>query len=1057
MTTKLKIDLLVDDKGTAVVTNFGTKAESAFKLAAKGALVFGAAFAGISVGVAKVLNEFQPFETALVDMGKVTGRSLEEIRAEIMALPPELGSATQLMQGYYQVISAGVTDPVKALEMLTTSAMAGKAAHVDQAEVVKGLTKVMAGYEGEVRSAADAADLLFAIERVGQTTVAELVPHIGGLAKASHDLGISQDELGGSFAQVTQLAGNSDEAATLYMRTLTSLMKPSKAMNEALKSMGYESAQAAIKSIGFTETLKQLSATAGGSQVKMAALFGNIRAIRGVAALSVGDFKGMADKIEDMGNKTGSMDKAFREWMVTLEASKEAFRNTIGKVLIDIGEEIAPTVIAAMKSIGDVIIENKDNLVILAKASVITLEGIIDLCNAVVGAFFTMADAILLTIGIFKEWASNVVNAIEDVANALPDAVTEADLFTESANNASAGLDGMLKSAHGASKEIGLIATHTIKANAAIKGYADVSGLAAAQQKDLGTVTNKTKEEIKAEAKEIKAAKEYVEKLALSFGKLSKSVKEEAMLERKHMDLTAADYAKHNEAMVKFRENRSEKIKKITAEETQAINSLYEMLGGSLRRTDESYFEFKKKMLDDEKQRYIDLFGETALINEAFAQRYIELEHEKMRASDDFFAGVKAGLYDITQDTITWGDVGYETIRTFNDSGTAALTDFFNFTGDGFLDLGELAGSVFDNMVEMWSEMLAKFIMRWASAGLEKLIGGIGDLLGIPSLGDLLGLGGAAAGGAAGAGAAAAGGAGAGALTSFGFTAAETEAALAGGGAVAAPTGAAATGTAAAGSSTAAGLAAAAPYMALALAVPLLGPTITATMAPIMRDLFGSNPTSPSAGAYVSAWEQGLSTFRVEGLDQDFAVPADIAPLKELFNDWFLNNLVWGTDIAPAGDTLPNWAKDNEYLNSFMSDNMLLADYIQNMQDLKSSTAASYWAAEAAAGAHATGGPLLANEMFLSGRGPLGESAFWGGVGEGVVNNDAGMNTLAEINNGTLVDRLVNAVNSASGGSDRPIYLSQKIVIDGHEIVNVVTKYGPGDPGYRDSIQEIAN
>ncbi len=327
-----------------------------------------AAFAtGMSVAYVAAMkasiDRFEGFETALTDMGKVSNRSFKELRADVMSIDPVLGSATELMKGYYQVISAGVTEPVAALGMLTTTAKAAKAAHVEQSEVIKGLTKVMAGYGGEIATAAEAADLLFTIEKVGQTSVAELIPLIGSLSKASKDLNISQDELGGSFAQITQLAGNSEEAATQYQAVLTGLIKPSVGMKKAFKDMGFESAQAAIKQLGLHETLKKLKESTGGSSEKMAELFGNVRALKGIAALSVNDFDNMGDKIKQMGDKTDAMNDAFERWKGTIEAVKEVFKNQLHKVMIEIGEDAAPKVMTFLKDFSTWLKTNKGEIV----------------------------------------------------------------------------------------------------------------------------------------------------------------------------------------------------------------------------------------------------------------------------------------------------------------------------------------------------------------------------------------------------------------------------------------------------------------------------------------------------------------------------------------------------------------------------------------------------------------------------------------------------------------------------------------------------------------------
>jgi len=371
MSAKLKLDLVVDDKGSVTITEFSSTTQKRMKMAKKSVVALGAALTGLTAATAaaikKSVDEYAVFETALVDMGKVTAQPLQQIRKDVMSIDPALGSATELMQGYYQVISAGVTEPSAALDMLKVSAKAANAAHLEQSETIKGLTKVMAGYKGEIETASDAADLLFQIEKQGQTSVAELIPVIGGLAAMSKDLGVQQEELGGALAQITQTAGTTSEAATQYQSVLTALMKPSKAMSEALFSMGHESAQAAIEAVGFSGTLQKLQQWTGGSAEKMAALFGRVEALKGMSALASGDFKHFNQQVAGMGERAGSSAKAFDDWKGTFEAVKSTFGNTINKIAIEFGTAIAPALKRAMEKISSYVEKNRGKFAEWAK------------------------------------------------------------------------------------------------------------------------------------------------------------------------------------------------------------------------------------------------------------------------------------------------------------------------------------------------------------------------------------------------------------------------------------------------------------------------------------------------------------------------------------------------------------------------------------------------------------------------------------------------------------------------------------------------------------------
>ena len=184
-----------------------------------------AAMALVGFGVAAV-DEFKKYQLALTDMAKVTDEEAAAINRSIMSLPEELGMATDLMKGYYQTISAGVEDPAEALKVLVRSSKSALAAHVEQAEMITVLTKVMAGYDGEIKNVTEASDLLFAIEKKGQTSVAQLVPVLGSLASLSKEVAVNSKEMGGALALLTKTEGSTAEASTKLRSLFVSLLKP---------------------------------------------------------------------------------------------------------------------------------------------------------------------------------------------------------------------------------------------------------------------------------------------------------------------------------------------------------------------------------------------------------------------------------------------------------------------------------------------------------------------------------------------------------------------------------------------------------------------------------------------------------------------------------------------------------------------------------------------------------------------------------------------------------------------------------------------------------------
>lgn len=305
-------------------------------------MISAAAGAVIALAVKKMRGSFNEYESALVDMGKITDESLESIQARMKELPPILGSLTDLTKGYYQIVSAGIKEPVEATNTLTVAAQTAAAAHMNQSDVVKGLTKVMEGYQGRIENVSEAADLMFAIEKEGQTTVGELIPVIGSLATMSANLKISQDEMGASMAVITKTAGSTAEAATEYEGVLTGLMKPTDAMTAAINKMEFATAEAAIEELGFVEVLRRLDEATGGSSEALGELFGRKQAILGVSKLTANGMITLSDTIDSVAGKAGSADKAYKAWAETGEALNTTTKNVTENLLILIGDALDP-------------------------------------------------------------------------------------------------------------------------------------------------------------------------------------------------------------------------------------------------------------------------------------------------------------------------------------------------------------------------------------------------------------------------------------------------------------------------------------------------------------------------------------------------------------------------------------------------------------------------------------------------------------------------------------------------------------------------------------------
>lgn len=352
--SSLTIDTKSLDKAKESVASFAQATVSGMGLATFAVKTLEKAFGALAIAktIKGSISAAKEYQSALIDMGRVTKVPFEELDRRIKSMPAILGNATQLMHGYYQVISAGVTDPAKAQEVLTDAAKLSKIAHMDQAETVRALTKVMQGYDGQIRSTAEAADLLITIERWGQTTVGELVPVIGEMANMSRLAAVSQYEMGGGLALVTQTAGSTAKAVTQLRTLIKSIIKPTKAMSDAFASIGTTPVEY-VKQHGFVGFLKKMQELGKTDSGVSKLIGGRQEGVMAYAALQAQSFERLEYMIDRMQEKAGAFARAWEQYIKGLSANWDAFKNNVYNFMKDMGMTLVPGLTEGLNLIND--------------------------------------------------------------------------------------------------------------------------------------------------------------------------------------------------------------------------------------------------------------------------------------------------------------------------------------------------------------------------------------------------------------------------------------------------------------------------------------------------------------------------------------------------------------------------------------------------------------------------------------------------------------------------------------------------------------------------------
>ena len=385
-----------------------------------------AAAAAVGLAVRSSIKQYEEFEVALNRLGNVSDDTLVTMKGRIMDVSPVLGSVTELTKGYYQVMSAGVTEPLKAMELLRISAGVSKESTIEQADAVKGLAALMSTYSDEVESAGAAADLLYATERYGITTVGELTPLIGNLANMSKAVGLHANEMAAAMAQISTTGAGTSQSVTQLQSLLTALSKKFELLPESIKKYG--SSIAAVEDLGFEGVLKEIWDATDGNSSALVKMLGRQEAYMALLQLSKNEFKGYEERLVGMTDKVGAFDAAWKRYGLTFRATKEEFLNTIGREAVMLGEELAPALKEVIGDTSEWVGENRG----LINSSVV---GTIKAMTMAAKAYATVMNAVG---GVYKFAATGGVGGalVRGVASVIP----EVERVTEEFDNMHDGI-----------------------------------------------------------------------------------------------------------------------------------------------------------------------------------------------------------------------------------------------------------------------------------------------------------------------------------------------------------------------------------------------------------------------------------------------------------------------------------------------------------------------------------------------------------------------------------------------------------------------------------------
>ncbi len=288
-----------------------------------------------SLGFSKAMREANT-------MASKDAAGFKQLKSEVAELAKEIPIARDLLaNGLYQTISNGVPED-NWIEYLKTSARSAVGGLADINKVVGVTSTIIKNYGLQWSAAADIQDKIQLTAKNGVTTFEQLAESLPTVAGNAAVLGVSVNELMGSFATLTGVSGNTAEVSTQLAAIFSSLVKPSSDAAKMAGEMGIQFDAAAITAAGgfrqflvqLDRSVKEYSAASGVLEQEVyGRLFGSARAIRALIPLQGELADKFAENVANMENSAGTMSAAYEEMASTGGAVNQMLRNQWAAVI----------------------------------------------------------------------------------------------------------------------------------------------------------------------------------------------------------------------------------------------------------------------------------------------------------------------------------------------------------------------------------------------------------------------------------------------------------------------------------------------------------------------------------------------------------------------------------------------------------------------------------------------------------------------------------------------------------------------------------------------------
>lgn len=316
-------------------------------------------------GFAQATQESEAYARANVILS-FTQEKLAEVQERLRKVADETNqSYVDVAESLFKVASAGFAGE-DAISAVTAASRVAVPAGIETGLAFDAIATAMTNFG---LTSEEAADKLVRVGDLTRGNLANVADAIGLIGPTAADIGISLDEVGAAFAQITVQTGRAEVASTLLFNAILTFLQPAKEAEEALNKIEVTTGAAAFTTQTFAEKLLLLKNAAAEGRIEIARVF-NRRALRGIQPL-ISSLDGYNEKLEEIADSAGRTEEASKAFFELSGPQWKALTTAIKNAATALGTDLLLAMLPVITSTSAFIKENRELIKFLGKLGLI--------------------------------------------------------------------------------------------------------------------------------------------------------------------------------------------------------------------------------------------------------------------------------------------------------------------------------------------------------------------------------------------------------------------------------------------------------------------------------------------------------------------------------------------------------------------------------------------------------------------------------------------------------------------------------------------------------------